>query len=72
MAIKITLDNNICVCCGNPVPEGYQVCAECEIAAEDSSIASKDMSSDCQENIVITARSKKTPFLRYLKAWNRP
>lgn len=72
MAIKITLENNICVCCGKPVPEGHQVCMACETAAEDRSSSLQDSHSGVQEDIVITARSNKTPFLRYLKAWNRP
>lgn len=72
MAIKIALENNICVCCGNPVPEGYQVCTACEMAAEDRSASLADTPSGFQEDIVITARGNKTPLLRYLKAWNRP
>ncbi len=26
--------NDICVCCGEPVPEGYMVCPGCQRAAE--------------------------------------
>lgn len=28
------LTNNLCVCCGAPVPEGYMVCPICQKAAE--------------------------------------
>ena len=72
MAIKITLENNICVCCGNPVPEGYQVCTACEMAAEAQSSSLKNTPTGFHEKLVITARGSKTPFLQYLKAWNRP
>ena len=67
MSIRIEAENT-CVCCGEITPEGRQICMQCEMNMEEKSNYVTSGSEEVQESVVITARSKKTPFLDILNS----
>ncbi len=52
-------NDNRCVCCGAPIPEGRQVCPSCEHADPPPRTRKSVLKGDCKRGTLLPQRGKK-------------